>query len=392
MRQLLLLLFIVITFSCSQEEIPIPNDPPAESTGIAKGIFGLRDAAALSNLGAEYTRILAWDSDLKVVYEQVDNGVPLENNPYYQQIRNIHEAGVHIIFTLRWPDQSSSDPALYDRVPLGQDRQEALDLLSRFLNDFGPMIRIYALQNEVGGLGPGTYVESDMQQGPSGSPAVQWWTALTERYQFEKANNSELTHLQISSPVPVLLKRLVFDPSGLPATNVDFFYETVEFGNAHCDYIDFHFNTFTLEEHEEALNFLQPLVNKPMIATEWSEVGSSNAYINQAISDAIKAYAATINYNIPASISTNDELIEHLYDHPSNLEFWSLLVEESRYSENFMKASSTLLAEANFKIVCWNSGWQEGLTAYDLRSFFATKTVQGPNNEMIPFTQEFKDL
>ena len=77
-----------------------------------------------------------------------------------------------------------------------------------------------------------------------------------------------------------------------------------------------------------------------MIATEWSEVGSANDYISQPISNQVLSYASSINYPIPSNLITNDELIEHLYDNPSTIDFWQLVVEESNYQENFMEQSS----------------------------------------------------
>ena len=171
-----------------------------------------------------------------------------------------------------------------------------------------------------------------------------------------------------------------------------FFYETIEFGNAFCDYIDLHFNTFLIEEYNPTLNFLTPLIERPMIATEWSEVGTANTYIHQSISNELLSFANSMNYMVPANVTTNNQLIEHLYVNPSTIDFWELMVEESGYQENFMQQSSQMLAEAGFKIICWNSGWQEGLAAYDLRSFYATKTVGIMNNELTLFTTEFKSL
>ena len=128
------------------------------------------------------------------------------------------------------------------------------------------------------------------------------------------------------------------------------------------------------------------------MATEWSEVSSANAYIAQPISSELASYAEEINYTIPGSVTTNDALVEHLYDNPSTLDFWQFMVQESNYEEGFMAQSSALLSAAGFEILCWNSGWQEGLTAYDLRSFYATKTVGSANNELSGFTNEFKNL
>lgn len=51
-----------------------------------------------------------------------------------------------------------------------------------------------------------------------------------------------------------------------------------------------------------------------------------------------------------------------------------------------------MLSNAGFEIICWNSGWQEGLTAYDLRSFYATKTVGIVNNEISTLIDEFINL
>ena len=219
-----LVLLLSALLSCSMDNSPINSNPNTNvDIEIKKGVFGLRDASLLSDLNAEYTRIIAWDTDIKAIYNQIDNGGSLENNIYYNQIKNIHDTGVNIILTLRWPDQNSSDPALYDRVPIAQDKVEALSLLSRFINDFGPWLEIYSLQNEVGGLGPGTYAQEDMINSGNGSPAVLWWKEIVSTINTEKQNNPELAHLKISSPVPVLLKRLVFDSSGLPQINIDFF-------------------------------------------------------------------------------------------------------------------------------------------------------------------------
>ncbi|MEL6974953.1 MAG: hypothetical protein AAGL29_06095 [Bacteroidota bacterium] len=391
-KPITLILLLLVFFSCDTDD----GDPTATiaptNSEIKKGIFGLRDGAVLSDLGAEYTRIITWDSDIKAIYADVDNGVPLENNLYYNQIKGIYDNGVKIIVTLRWPDQNSADPALYDRVPQAQDRIESLDLLSRFLNDFGPLLEIYSVQNEVGGLGPGTYTEENMVNAGSGSPAALWWQDIVQRVAFEKESNPNLMHLKIGSPVPVLLKRLVFDSSGLPQTNIDFFYETVAFGNEYCDYVDLHLNTFSLSEYEETLFFLNGLVTQPMMATEWSEVSSANAYIAQPISRELASFAEDINYTIPGTVTTNDELVEYLYNNPSTMDFWQFMVQESNYEEGFMEQSSALLSSAGFEILCWNSGWQEGLTAYDLRSFYATKTVSSANNELSSFTNEFKNL
>lgn len=203
---------------------------------------------------------------------------------------------------------------MYDRVPLAQDRIDSIKLLKRFLKDFGSITEIYSVQNEVGGLGPGTYSQSDMQNNGNGSPPALWWKDIVDTIQNEKISNPTLSHLKICSPSPILLKRLVFDRNNLPQTNVDFFYETIDFGNAQCDFIDFHFNVYSITEYEATLNFISPLVTKPMISTEWS-------------------------------------------------------------AANFMFQSSSLLAGAGFKVLCWTTGWQQGLTAYDLRSLYATKTV-----------------
>lgn len=391
-KPITLILLLLVFFSCDTDDADLTNTITDTNSEIKKGIFGLRDGSVLSNLGAEYTRIITWDTDIKAIYNELDNGMPLENNLYYNQIKGIHDNGVKIIVTLRWPDQNSADPALYDRVPEAQDRMESLDLLSRFLNDFGPLLEIYSVQNEVGGLGPGTYTEENMVNTGNGSPAALWWKDIVERVTLEKESNPDLAHLKIGSPVPVLLKRLVFDSAGLPQTNIEFFYETVAFGNEYCDYVDVHLNTFSLSEYEETLLFLNGLVTQPMMATEWSEVSSANAYIAQPISSELASYAEDINYTIPESVNTNDALVEHLYDNPSPLDFWQFMVQESSYEEGFMEQSSALLSEAGFEILCWNSGWQEGLTAYDLRSFYATKTVSSASNELSGFTNEFKNL
>lgn len=388
----ILFLLLFAFASCQKDNVLNDMDSMGVGNSFSKGVFGLRDASKLTELGAEYTRILVWDTDLEALYSQVDAGTVLENIPEFNQIKSIFESGVKIIMTLRWPDQNSSDPKLYDRVPLDEDRVAALDLLRRFLVDFGPIIEVYSVQNEVGGLGPGTYMEDDMINAGNGSPAVQWWEDIMETIQEEKKNNSALSHLKISSPTPVLLKRLVFDSAGLPQTNIDFFYETIDFGNTHCDFIDFHFNTFTLAEHTASLNFLMPLVSRPMISTEWSEVASANDYIAAAVSDGLKSLANSINYIIPESIETNDALVEHLYNNPAPSELWELMVEESNYQTGFMQESGSLLSAAGFEILCWNSGWQEGLAAYDLRSFYATMTVSSQDNEIQEFTSEFKDL
>lgn len=388
-KSFIFVLILCGIFSCEKNDVQIALSTNLE---ISKGIFGLRNGPTLSSLGAQYTRILVWDTDLKAIYNDVDNGTPLENNVYYNQVKGIYDSGIKIILTLRWPDQNSSDPSLYDRVPVLQDKVDALALLTRFLNDFSPLLEIYSIQNEVGGLGPGTYAQNDMVNNGNGSPAVLWWKDIIAKINAEKQGNPNLAHLKISAPAPTLLKRLVFNNNGLPQTNIDFFYETLDFGNEHCDYVDIHLNTFTLEEYPTVLNFLSPLVEKPMIATEWSEVGSANHYINQPISNQLLSYANSINYTIPSNVTTNNALIEYLYDNPSTLDFWKFMVEESDYQEDFMSQSSQMLSENGFEIVCWNSGWQEGLTAYDLRSFYATKTVGITNNELIDFTAEFKNL
>lgn len=376
-------------WACSKDSPVVPT-----STGphIAKGVFGLRDANKLTSLGAEYTRIIVWDTDIEAIYKEVDNGSSLQNNFYYQQVSSIFNAGIKVIVTVRWPDQNSTDPALYDRVPLGQDRMSSVALLNRFLIDFGPMIEVYSVQNEVGGLGPGSYLLSNMQSGPQGIPAIEWWKEIV--YHVDSARNHHVTlnHLKISSPAPVLLKKLVFDNFGIPQTYEDFFYQTIDFGNQYCDFVDFHFNKFSLSEHDLALDFITPLVHVPMISTEWSEVNSAATYVQAEVSDSLRTQAVQHNYSIPPAPFTNGQLIEQMYSNPAPIGMWNYMVNESNYEENFMILSSKKLFDAGFKVACWNSGWQEGLTDYDLRAFYATKTVNSNQNEVSLLTIQFKDL
>lgn len=383
-------LCLLIIISCKDSGNIVDFDSTIE---IEKGVFGLRDGPALKSLNAEYTRILIWDTHLIDLYNQVDQGVSLESIPDYQQIKSISDNGIKIILTLRWPDQDSQDASLYDRVPEDVDRLNSIELLKRFLSDFGSLIEIYSIQNEVGGLGPGTYSQEDMESGDnSNSNAFNWWKDIVSTIQLEKENSSHLSHLKISSPTPILLKRIVEEPDGLPTTNIDFFYETIVFGNEYCDYIDFHFNKIPLSSYITILEFIKPLVDKPMISTEWSEVSSADTFINTAISSSYKEKSIELGYSVPEDLNLNSELIDYYYTNPVSKELWKYLVSESNYEVGFMKESAELLAQYNFKILCWNSGWQEGLTEYDLRSFFATKTVQGQDNSIDIFINEFIEL
>ncbi len=387
-RYYLLLGLVLFLGSCSEDDpIPQPTSPTFE-----KGIFGMRNGSQLKDLGAAYTRIIVWDTDLQSIFNAVDSGTPLTSIPEYQQIKGIHDAGVKIIVSLRWPDQNSSDPELYDRVPLGADRSQSLDLLRRFLNEIGPLLEIYSIQNEVGGLGPGTYSSADMQNSGNGSPAVNWWKDIYHVVDSARSANSYLSQIEISSPCPIQLERMVFNPNSVPQLNQDFFHETIQFANQYCDYIDLHFNILPLQDYPQVLSFIEPLVQKSLISTEWSEVQSARDYLVQSIDSWITSRANQLGYSFPSNLAAMEDLVNHSYTSPMPSSLWNEIVDSSGYEPDFMASSGELLADAGFVILCWNSGWQEGKPDYDLRSIRATLSVSDAINEVDLLKREFEAL
>ncbi len=358
----------------------------------SKGVFALRDQQRLASLDAEYLRILIWDSHLKQIYRRVKQGTPLHQIPRVREVIDIQKSGVKLILTLRWADQRSKKPKLYDRVPQGKDRKASLQLLKRFLNDLGPYLAIYSLQNEVGGIGPGTYSKADMTDRGQGSPAVRWLIDLTQTARQTIAANPKLSHIKIASPAPIALKKMVFAPQDIPALNRSFFHEVLKFGNQYTDYIDLHVNRYTLSELKTMLQFIEPLIQKDLISTEWSEVAHAQVFLRQPIRSEVRRFAKTAGYPIPSRLRTNKELVEHMYRRKAPASVWNRLVQSSNYPPGFMRESADLLAKAGFVILCWNSGWQEGKPIYDVRTLFANRTVVGESNTVDLFVGEFKAL
>ncbi len=401
-KRFILLVLLALCFSCSTDDnslVPTQNEEEEEeqqqedptSVDVEKGVYALRDVDKLLDLEADWIRILVKDTDLIAIFNQLDAGIDLEDIPDAYELVQIHDAGVKIIVTVRWPDQASGEPELFDRVPMGQDRENSLEVVRRTLAEFGTYFDIFSVQNEVGGLGPGTYFEKDMVNTGNGSNAVNWWIDIVNTVNEEIAANPDLQHIALGSPVPIALKAMVFDPGSVPAVNQDFFFETIDFGNNYTDYLDFHFNRYTLDETDTALSYLAPLVQKPMISTEWSEVASAEGYMGLQNSDQLLDLAADLNYTITPGM-TNEKLIHYMYTCPGPLELWEFMVAESGYVEGFIAQSALKLEQANFEILCWNGGPQAREPLFDLRKIYATSTVSGDDNTVSVFFNEFKEL
>ena len=114
---------------------------------------------ALADIGAKCVRMIRHEPTVRHWREN-----PAAKNEYIEGLKAVKEKNpdIEIVVSLRWPSRVMERPDVVtgaprrDRIPEGEDRTEALELLDWFLTECGPHFDWYQLQNEPV-RGPGEY-------------------------------------------------------------------------------------------------------------------------------------------------------------------------------------------------------------------------------------------
>lgn len=349
---------------------PLTAPPPekVEDT-LTIGLHGLPNPQLLQRTGANGLRMIVSDTELAQIMSG-QGGAKAQAS--MKMVRQLHSEGKRVVVSLRFPDTGGpgSDTSVarprFDRIPQGQDREETIALVRRFLRQAGPFLYGVQLNNEPVG-GPGQYAIKDMDpRGATWSPATQWFIDLVEVIREERQQNPRLSELRIVSPGFAGIGEFLRGNKQFPKAYIAFTEELLRFSNQYCELLDVHLHVEDVAEVQSTIDFIRERSDLPLVTFEWSQARAVFDWMKEPL-------------NIPGVATgraTNEEFIRRAYRQPVTPEVWQAFIDSSPLDPNFVRDSFKILRDSGFVFVCYGPSIQYGDPPFDMVTLYAPKTVQ----------------
>lgn len=350
-----------------QDETKAGKTPVRTRIGVHNGF----NPAAARELGVETVRFILKDHQIRECLKK-------PNGDFGRKIDEFKKHGVELVACIRWPADTRSANEMIeqgrrrqdshpDRIPLGREREDALDLLEKFLTAFDGRLDWYQIQNEPLG-GPGRYSREELKSGA----AFEWMEALAERARKTIASNG--LKLRIISPGLTGKPGADAAPEYLDAVD-----RLITLTGKYCDAFDIHLHVESYDDLTRRVTALKERmrragVDRPLVALEWSN------------SHALKVFAR----NEPGKAAEMRKVIAAAYAHPSSPATWRRFMETLPLEKDFLRKSYTYMAGEGFLITCWAPMFQYGSEVYDAVALIANKTAAGRHVPNEPLYAEFR--
>jgi len=297
------------------------------------------------------------------------NAQEVENKRLFiSRLKRMKELGIEVIISIRWHHPVPKPVYNYTRdswVPKGQDRKECLDLLGRFLKEFGQYIDWYAVGLEVV-VGGGKYSFDEKVPDATGKiPAVAWWIDLVEHTRKLGKTNPDISHIRFISPsftTGGLLARL---GGNFGEVNMGFQDALIDFANKYTDALDVHLHVPSTEDMARVVGFLKSRVTSPIVALEWSDARSGIKWLYQP------SGSTWFGKGI-----TNRDFIEKAIGKPVPLEVWNEFIKTAPHEEGFMEAQYKVLNDAGFLFALFADVQQYGNPHFNWNTLLLNNTVR----------------
>lgn len=344
-----------------------PLSPNGSPLTLRVGVQGSPTLSQVRALGSEAVRLMLKSQQLARSARRGEDSVA--------RLRELKAAGVEVIACVRWPASDVTaretvdaggrrQDAHTDAVPRGREREEALQLVERFLIATKGSLDWYQLGNEVLS-GPGRYSEQDWRSGD----AVEWLTALATR--AREVIKRENLSVKLISPG---LHGVSSDLAGDAGTGTDML---LKFAGKHCDAIDVHLHVNGYDDLVKSVEALKERMKRldvdlPLMALEWSMSGATRDWF--------------------ARDRSRREFVQGAYERPLDAGAWEDFVESGPYPRDFMRRSYRYLNSEGFRIVCWAPMGQYRSPIFDVTALYAYNTVKGRQTPNEPFYSDFRRL
>lgn len=201
-------------------------------------------------------------------YGRIDSGARLSDSEEFRAVKKAKDGGSVVILSIIW---SAPEPLTGERIPQGEQRKPALNLVRRYFQDFGPQADFFSLQSSLNETGP--YPITDIQPGAYGIPLLQWWQEMLQVVREEQYQNRKLERLKVVLPMPSYFLSLADDSNTLSPTAVNLFHQVLNFSNLYCDAIVLPLNESEWRQNQELRSYLEPLLQRPPVFLEDLERG-----------------------------------------------------------------------------------------------------------------------
>lgn len=361
-----------------QEKLETCPKPSANYPETLLGLHGTMSAAAADEFNAEVLRFGFADYKIKNVYQSGDG------DEFIKSIRILDQKGIELVTFLSWPDDTVENVgADFERVPVGDDKDEVFFFLNKYLTDVGPFIDWIQINQEPFGVTP--YYEEDATEDPQTGliPALEWWKEVAQFICDKRNNNPDLAHLKIMSPGVTGIKNIVrntepdidFDEQPITVALID---SIISFSEKYADAIDLHLHTESVDLGSDEITYIRNRTDMPLATTEWSQA------------HAAKATGWLVAENTTYKTS-NRNVIKAAYDTPMTPEMWENFMADAPYTPGFLPAFFQVLEENDFVLACYGGVFQYGSPAFDWKMLKAQKTVS-PAVKNQPFYDEYQSI
>ncbi len=370
------------------------------------GVFYLPTPELFKKAQLKVTRAIVSDDKIQEIYRQLDSGKQIWQIKPLQKLKTLKSSGVDVIITLRWPQDKSLlekgidifkgriDPnSMIDRVPEGLDRERVLQLLKRFLNDFGDQIAVISLQNECLG-GPGQYRTDDTMRNSGGfSKAGKWLIKVAKTVDELRRSNPKLSHLKISSPTWQAVDRLSSEGAMIPEFHehpkIKLLGEIVKISNTYCDYVDIHLLETSLKDYPRIIAYVKKHTDLPLITTEWSGLYKVREWLQEPINPKILALIKKEFPKLVVTAKINRDLVQIAHSRKTPTQLWNKFLETMPHEKDFALRSFQLFEKEGFVYACWALGYQYNNFVFDLNTLFANMVTKEP---LAPNEPAFSDF
>ena len=283
-----------------------------------------------------------------------------------QNISNLSKAGIKVVVTVSWNSG-------HFRTPLPQPGSTLynidMDTWSRFIKLMGPYLYAVVLDNEP----QHDYAIADLETQSDGSiTAINWFKTLTANAAALRAQNSNLSHLLISSPA-------LMDVNSLSGNFEQALFKWVN-SDANVNLMDFHAHLAATTDIENLFSYVMAHTTKKVIVTEWSQSAAGAEWLKQPVNSAF-ASAHSISSSLTA-----DNFIKQCYSHPVDAATWNDFIATAPFSPSYISGAFSIMQGLGVQAVFYGSYGQGGSSpVYDADKLFANVTVApGANGQAQP--------
>jgi hypothetical protein len=323
-------------------------------------VHGMTNPSMVSQVKPEALRYIVSDEELKPILQSVSQ---TGSHEYYDFLKSLHESGIDVYLTLRFPDQSTSDGPgsvrpRYDSVPLGDDRAQTLLLIEEVIDVLGPFIDGIQINNEPAG-GPGQYSIFDLtSQNGEHSPASQWILDASKHVKSYVSDKPAVSHIKVITPAFTGIAAYL-DGKNVPKAMLDFSLEKLEIADECCDMVDVHLHVENTYDVDRSLEWIKSQTDLPIIVFEWSQSRVVWDWMGQKHSSGV----------------TNLAYVEQAYKNPVSEDGWIEFLHSSPLDENFIIESWEILQSHQIPVACYAPAMQYGDPLYDVVALFVDLTT-----------------